>query len=315
MKGLEHPFREVEFLKNALHEAFIQLLSGKHGARQAIQAVAADVQALVARDADAALGLVHCLPMKPYNLAHPVYSALLCELIGLRLGYGEAERLPILSAALSCNLAALPYQERLRIQRGALSAEQFQTLRHHPDQSVTKLRAAGVASPTWLTIVKQHHERADGSGYPEGLKGAQILRESKLVALTDMYLAQVTERAHRDVVAAREALKRLFLESREDDAELCAAFVRELGVYPPGTWVRLNNHEIALVIRRGDTALTPLVRAVRDPNGRVYPEAPWRDTREPAHAVADASVAQPELIPEPAQLWPEARESRVSGAV
>lgn len=304
MSALPHPFAEAERLKEALHEAFIQILSGKHGAKPALLAVAQAVQTLVARDADAALGLVHCVAMKPYNTAHPLYSALLAELIGRRLGYEAAERLPVLAAALTCNLAALPYQERLRIQRGALSAEQLLALRRHPDQAVTLLRSVGVGSPTWLTIVKQHHERADGSGYPQGLKAGQILRETKLVALTDMYLAQVTERAHRDTVTARVALKQLFLESREDDQELCAAFVRELGVYPPGTWVRLANHEVALVIRRGSTATTPLVRAVRGPDGRVYPEAPWRDTGEAAQAIEEVAAAQTELVPEPAELWP-----------
>lgn len=290
-------------LNEALREAYVAILSGKPGAREAVLAVVVRLQRLIEADPDAALGLVHLLPPKPYATAHPLYCAVLTEHLATSLGSAPRERAPVLAATLTCNLASLPYQERLGLQRTALSREQQQHLRRHPDQAVTLLRTAGVASPTWLTIVKQHHERADGSGYPEGLKSDQILREAKLVALADMYLAQVTERAHRVRLAAKSALRQLFLEGQADDAELYATLIKALGVYPPGTGVRLANGEFALVLRRGASVATPWVRALRSGAGASYAHPPWRDTREPEFAVREAVAVPAALAPGLSGLW------------
>lgn len=296
-------FAVFETLNQALRQAFVGILSGTPAARDAIVAVVAELQLHVAADPDAALGLVHALSPQPHSTAHPLYSAILTERIGARLGLGGSERVPVVAAALTCNLAMLPYEERLLGQASRLSADQAKALRRHPDQGAMLLRTAGVASPTWLTIVKQHHERADGSGYPEGLKGGQILRETRLVALTDSYLALVCERAHRTRQTPRTSIRQLFLEGQSEDPELCAAFVKELGVYPPGSGVRLANGELAVVVRRGASAQTPVVRALRSPDGEPLRGRPVRETTEPAYAVSESMLLSRRELGEPGELW------------
>ncbi len=296
-------FADVDTLKTGLQAAFTAVLSGVHDARAQILAICDAIAAQVVWDADAVLALIHSQPLLPYNVSHALYSGLLSEILAKRLGADTPTRRSIVAAALTCNIAALPYQERLRQQRSPLSREQLMVVQRHPDQGVALLRGIGVASPTWLAIVKQHHERIDGSGYPEGLRGSAILREAKLVALTDAYLAQVTDRAYRETSPAREALRNLFLQGQQDDPELYAAFVKELGIYPPGTWVRLACGEVGIVVRRRENAKAPAVRAILASDGRTLNEAPWRDTTMSGWRITDTLAARPELLPEPTVLW------------
>ena len=102
----------------------------------------------------------------------------------------------------------------------------------------------------WLTIIEQHHERPNGSGYPKGLSDGQIRPETILVSKVDFYLSLIMPRAYRDPILSREALRRIYKTASEDDKTIISTFIRQLGIYPPGTFVKLSNHEVAIVTRR-----------------------------------------------------------------
>ena len=104
-------------------------------------------------------------------------------------------------------------------------------------------------NPGVRAVIRQHHECADGSGFPEGLKGPQINPLARIVSIADRYDTLCNPLRLADALPPAEALSIMFArEAKHFDASMLAVFIRELGVYPPGSFVQLSNGSIALVI-------------------------------------------------------------------
>jgi hypothetical protein len=177
----------------------------------------------------------------------------------------------LLAAVLSCNLGQ--WHEQAALARpGPLPAELLAVVQAHPARSHALLRASGVDDPLWLELVLQHHERPDGSGYPQGLRGAAINPLAQLLSLADIYCAMVLPREYRTGIRAQQAVRQIFLaRGQAVDAGLAADFIGEIGVFPPGSFVRLANGETGVVVRRGAPRReSPLVSCIRSPRGGEY---------------------------------------------
>ncbi len=261
-----------------------------------IRTVTQDLADLVRRTPDAVLYSLLLDETASYAQVHPMMVGAICALLSARCGFDEATRQTMIAAALTCNIGMLALHEVAATQAGALSPEQQTVAREHPLKSATLLKAAGVTDALWLTIVTQHHERPDGAGYPHGLRGQALCRPARLVALADVYTAMVLPRHYRDGIHAQQALREIFLQrGSQIDAALAADFINELGVFPPGIFVRLDNGEIGVVLQRGvQRASQPLVSCFKSPQGSVYPRPVRRDTAEhAAYGIAEVLRRQP----------------------
>lgn len=205
----------------------------------------------------------------------------------------------------------LELQDKLHNQKEPLTEHQLREIRQHPDNGEKLLRAAGVDDPLWLRIVRQHHERNDGSGYCEGLRGDAIIEEAKLLALVDIYSAMVSPRAYRAEMQAKEVLRDLFLSrGKSIDDHLCMVFIKEMGIYPPGSFVRLVNGEVAVVIRRGNSATSPLVSSVLSPRGGLYIKPLRRDTSQKGYAIQEFCVMEKGVKLNLSVIWGYSEPSR-----
>lgn len=241
--------------------------------------VSKGIQELCRLDSDAALGSIHLDHLCRYTTIHPMHKAVLSELLARRLNLPADERLSIISAALTANISILNLQEALHKQKTPLNAAQQEMLRLHPMLSVEMLSELGVKDELWTRVVSQHHERQDGSGYPKGLSAGEISRGARIIALADIYGAMIKPRAHRPAIHAKDALRDLFLQRSEKDSDdLVHPFIKELGIYPPGCFVRLQNGETAIVTRRGANPATPKVKSILDSTGLPLPHFVSRDT-------------------------------------
>lgn len=260
--------------------------------------------ALVAADADAVLGALLLDEDAPYAEIHPLMVGALCELVGRRLALAATLRVRLLAAVISCNLALLPLQPALA-GAGPLNAALEAAVHAHPADGHALLCRHGVNDPLWLAIVLQHHERPDGSGYPAGLRGAALEPLARLVSLADIYGAMVLPREYRTGIHAQQAVRHLFLaRGQQVDAALAADFIGEIGVFPPGAFVRLVNGETGVVVRRGSPRREwPVVSSFRSPRGGVYPRPLRRECAgNPRYGIAE--VLGRERLPHPlATLW------------
>lgn len=244
--------------------------------------------------ADACLASVHLDFRNPYRLAHPIHTAVVGSLIARRLGLDEKECVAVACAALTCDFGMLDlaYLEK---QNEVLDEGQFEALRAHPARSTSMIERAGVADQNWLNIVAAHHERWNGSGYPNGVSRRNIPVGARILAVADSYTAMIKTRPYRASLAPFGALSQLFRDMGTlYDPDVCAALVKEIGMYPPGSFVRLANTETAVVKSRSNSAEWP-VFAVYGPDDLPYLSPQLRDASSQAYSVVGAR-AQSECL-------------------
>lgn len=114
--------------------------------------------------------------------------------------------------------------------RGPLTEEEWAIIRTHPEKGVQILKESGIASKAALLIIRQHHERQNGSGYPEGLSNGDIHIYSRICAIADAFDAFTAERPYRDQTSSFTALETMYREMKQEfDPELFTQFVRLVG--------------------------------------------------------------------------------------
>jgi HD-GYP domain-containing protein (c-di-GMP phosphodiesterase class II) len=224
-----------------------------------------------------------------YATRHMVNVAIACELVGTALELSVKERISIMAAALTMNFGMLELQQSLLTVTGPLNDLQHQEVRQHCARSAALLREYGVTDALWLEAVLDHHERSDGSGYPDGKRGDAIGLPARLLASADVYCARVTGRHYRPPLQAHVALRWLYLnEGARLDEKIATSFIKTLGIYPPGTGVRLRSGSIAVVTHRGSGSLTPQVSSITTHDGLRVATPIRRRGDVSAHAISEA---------------------------
>lgn len=247
---------------------------------------------LIERDRD--LAIVQVLQQQAnafaqYGIRHATHAAITSLLVAQRLGWSRDEQLLAFKVALTMNVSMFELQGELAQQSEPLSVAQRDAVIAHPDISRTMLELTGVADAEWLRAVAQHHEQADGSGYPGALK--EISPIADLVRRADMYTAKLSPRATRAAIAADQAGRQMFMQDRGHP--MTAALVKEFGVYPPGCFVRLKSGECGMVVRRGPSVTTPVVAVMTLPSGVARSQPMRRDTSAAGSAIERVIDARP----------------------
>ncbi len=270
-------------------EQLLLSLRNEHAADAAVRAIANELIAAVDIDPDIALACIFQNQIAGlYAVRHCIETAVVAVLVARAMQKPDDEVLTITAAALTMNVGMVRQTEGFQGKDCSLSNDERAIVRRHPIESVDLLRCAGVADPLWLDYVLLHHENDDGSGYPDGKLGADIPQNAKLIGLADRYCAHVSARNYRRSILPDLALRNLFVENALPiDPALADQFIRQLGKYPPGSLVRMENGEIGVVTRRlGADTLT--VHALLAADGAALPEPTLRSTTEPACGIAEA---------------------------
>lgn len=255
---------------------------------QEVLQIAADVHKACRSNADVVLASILLCHDEPYAIRHPVNTAIAACIAGIATQVDEATMLPMLAGALTMNVGMLELQEQLLHLKGRLNDAQRQEVESHCARGETMLRDWGVADPLWLEIVRDHHERPDGSGYPAHKRADAIGLPTQIVSLADVYCARVSDRRYRTAMPPNVALRWLFLnEGATLNAQYAAVFIKTLGVYPPGTGVRLLNGSVGVVTQRSTAGHKPRVASITSADGtRIATPIRHRDD-SPEHAVVE----------------------------
>ncbi|HEV2622686.1 MAG TPA: HD domain-containing phosphohydrolase [Frateuria sp.] len=273
--------------------------------------IAEQVREACRRNPDVALASILLQADGPYGARHAVNTAIACQLTGSALELDATELAATVCAALTMNIGMFGLHDELVALEGPLSDEQQAAVRAHCQLGVVRLRDHGITSAAWLNAVRDHHERADGSGYPGGKRGEEIGRPARLLALADVYCARVSARDYRPPLQSTLALRRLFLnEGQALDERLARAFIKTLGIYPPGTGVRLRNGSVAVVVQRGPAGHQPVVASLTTHDGLRMGRPIRRRGDVEAHAIAEVvNLAALDIEVGMEALWGE--EARV----
>lgn len=223
-----------------------------------------------------------------YNATHALLCALLCRLVAESLGWPSHDRLALQRAALTMNIGIARLHDALSKQAAPLTEAQRRDVDAHPTASAAALAGLGVQDRLWLLGVKEHH-RPGREGRARDLQGPAAL--VTLLHLADVYVARMGPRTGRPGLPAARAARDIYLGSDGQPHPLGAAFVKTLGAHVPGSYVKLASGEVALVVRRGRRANTPMVLSVIGRQGMPLGEPALRDTSEVAHAIKAGVVA------------------------
>lgn len=283
------PFHILDDFKRRLKSIFDGFQAGQgDGLSDRVIKLVTDIQALCKLDPCAALGYLHLDTECRYSIVHPLHVAILSELIGKKKGRDDDERRIFIAAALTGNISMIDLQDQLQKQTSPLTPEQKEAIRMHPLLSVDMLLAGGVQNDDWIKTVLHHHEKLDGSGYPGAMRGEDIPLGVRIISLADTYGAMIMPRVYRDSVLARDAMRELFMQrGKEVDEELAQMFIKEMGVFPPGAFVRLQNGETAVVTRPNENRMKPIVQSVLGPRGAPLARPIKRDTADEDYAIRD----------------------------
>jgi HD-GYP domain-containing protein (c-di-GMP phosphodiesterase class II) len=218
-----------------------------------------------------------------YGVFHAIHVAAAAGLIAQRLKWREQERVALVGAALTMNLAITELQGVLALQRQPPNEAQREQIRNHPLAAASALRAMGITDDTWLSTVEQHHEIPGGEGYPMQLEMSTTL--AQVLRCIDIFLVKLSARATRLAELPNVAARKLFIESPA--GSLTGAVIKEFGIYPPGCYVRLASDEIAIVLRRGANANAPVVAALTNADNCALAQPVLRHTTRPEFAVCE----------------------------
>lgn len=200
------------------------------------------------------------------NAAHALNVAVISLLMGRVFGFGPDEMLDMGVGALLHDVGKLELPERLRYADDQFTPAENAQYREHVAHGVRQGQRMGLAAGA-LLVVAEHHEMADGSGFPLRLNGDRMAAAARIVSLVNRYDNLCNPALPAHALTPHEALSLIFAQAKSKfDATMLNAFIRMMGVYPPGSVVQLTDERYAVVVSvNSSRPLKPRVR-VCDPD-------------------------------------------------
>ncbi|MCZ6659555.1 MAG: HD-GYP domain-containing protein [Gammaproteobacteria bacterium] len=255
----------------------------------------------VMRNKVAIAALLRIRSLGEYSYAHALACAVWAALLARELGFSRSDidRLAMGCSLLDIGKVQIPTE--LLESPEPLTPDQWTIMHTHVDAGLELAKEAGVEDAIILQMLKTHHERHDGSGYPQGLQGNAIPVFGRIAGIVDSYDAMISERPYSKAISSFAAIRAL--QSRADELyqeEIVEHFIKAIGVFPAGTIVELNTGEVAVVVsQNGAWRLKPKVMLILEENkqirtkfvvidlastgGRASPTI-WITKEHPAHA-------------------------------
>lgn len=285
----------------ALHHQLLTLLRapGQGGAwLSMIDGIGRRTRSLVERDADTALYLQVQGAQRAqdhYSSQHALFCGVVVELCLQHLEFSDAERQAVVLAALTMNVSMTELQDELIHRERTPTLDQRRAIDGHPQASAELLRRAGIRDEAWLEIVALHHTDP-APELPYGALSA-TQRLASVLRRADVFTAKISSRRFRAGMPATLAARAACLGPNGQPDQVGSAVIKSLGMYPPGSYVRLASGEVAVVTRRGAKTNEPIVASLVGRDGRALPAATPRDTAQRAYAVTGVARAAEIRVP------------------
>ncbi len=204
-----------------------------------------------------------------YTYTHSVSTMVYALMIARKLNYSEQKLTVLGMGTLLHDIGKMLIDREVMFKEGALTKQEYEYVKMHSLYGYQALRRITVLPEQVRQIAYMHHERLDGSGYPQGLSGIELNEYIRIVSIADVYDALTTDRCYRKKWPANKAMDFLVERSeKEFDPVLVGLFTQQLAVYPNGSLVRLSNNYMGIVARQNvNMPLRPFVRVISGPNG------------------------------------------------
>jgi hypothetical protein len=212
---------------------------------------------LLKRDTDVGLYLLFQLATNSpvgYSASHALVCAVLSHLIAVELKLPQSERDSLVHAALTMNIAMTALQDELARQIERPNTQQLNAIKAHSVKG-------------GLDTIRYHHDESTDKGALHEVE--PVKRLARILRVVDRYAAMISPRQSREGRSATDSARSVIGASGQQHDEVGHALVRAVGLCPPGTYVRLDNQELAVVMRRSARPNLPHVAIVLNAAGAL----------------------------------------------
>jgi len=205
----------------------------------------------VVRNPDAMLWLSKMRCKGGYTYRHSLRSSVLAANFGRHLGLARELMDSLAFGGLLIDIGKTKIPTSVLEKSGPLTAEETALVRKHVELGVELLESRDKVDPRVIAMVRCHHERYDGSGYPDALAADSIPTFGKIAGIVDSFDAMTSERGYGRLLSTHSALNQLNKErDTKFEAALVEQFIQALGIYPAGSLVELSDGSVGAVVEQ-----------------------------------------------------------------
>lgn len=249
-------------------QIFEDVVSGRELSVERVEQAVRPLVASVLRSADAFFLVEGLRRHDSYSYSHAIGCSALAAAFGRHMGFAEETILSLAAGGLLMDVGKTRLPEALLQYPGSLSPAEVDIVRSHVAAGLEIVTESDITDQDVLDILRTHHERHDGSGYPAGLAGNVIPITGRMLGIIDTYDAMVSARPYRAGISRHHALRQIYATRNTlFQAEMVEQFQVCLGVYPTGSLVELSTGEVAVVMAQNQVRrLRPKVVILTRPN-------------------------------------------------
>jgi len=239
--------RVIDKSRSAVVDVFESARLGRAIEVKALVPLAQEVADSIHRDPRALLNLVRLKNKDEYTYLHSVAVCALMINFARHLQLDEATVQDLGVAGLLHDVGKIAVSNAILMKPGALDSRERQAVEEHPVAGHKLLVQSASVPPAALEICLRHHEKFDGTGYPDQLGGEKLSLFARMAAICDVYDAVTSDRPYKAAWAPCEALTEMQGWPGHFDPKLLERFADSLGIFPIGTLVRISNGLLGIV--------------------------------------------------------------------
>lgn len=253
----------------------------------------------LAKNPGAAIKLLDLDRFDRYTYRHSLNVGLLYAMVAQDWCDSEEDLTDQVFGAVMHDLGKAKVGNEIINKQGKLTREEWEIIQLHPIWSCEMLEAVE-ANPKIISIARSHHEKLNGTGYPDGLAGDEINKYARLAAVADVYDALTTKRSYKIKMDFGKAINIIIGDCGSHfDPQIAHLFIKRVGRYPLGTFVKLSTGAVAIVVKVNEHAVNcPVVSRVLDPGGVELDQAEELDLSQTPDLTVTSIVVSPEEVSE-----------------
>ncbi len=205
----------------------------------------------VLRNPAALACLLRMQKVNDYLYHHSLASSIWATILGRQIGLHREDLDIVAMGAILLDVGKTQLPAEILEKPDKLDKKERELMRRHVQFGLDMLEKTSGVDARVLDMVAHHHERHNGTGYPQGLKGTAIPVFGRIAGIVDAYDAMITPRPYAQLISSYKALRKLrVLADVEFQAEMVEQFTKAIGVFPTGTLVELSSGEIGIVTKQ-----------------------------------------------------------------